>query len=88
MPFLCFPIENLAPPFAELIDPALRRQVPAKVNEATLKVQGVPKEAKVGRLVRLRAWVEQRMTSERRETPNMDLGLDVASQTLDNTMGG
>jgi len=88
MALLCFPIENLAPPLAVLIDPALRRQVPAKVNDVTLEVQGVPKEPTVGPLVSLMAWADQRMRSERREMPGMDLGLDVASQTLDNTMGG
>jgi len=45
--------KNLAPPLAELMDPALRRQVAANVNEAILGVQGVPKEAKIRRLVRL-----------------------------------
>jgi len=82
------PIENLAPPLAVLIGPALRRQVPAKVNDVTLEVQGVPKEPTVGPLVSLMAWADQRMRSESRETPGMDLGLDVASQTSDNTMGG
>jgi len=80
-------MESLAPPLAELMDPALRREVAAKVNEAILEVQGVPKEAKIRRLVRLRAWAEQRMRSERRDMPNMDLGLDVASQTSDDAMG-
>ncbi|CAZ83533.1 unnamed protein product [Tuber melanosporum] len=87
MALLCFPMENLAPPLAELMDPALRRQVADKVNEAILEVQGVPKEAKIRRLVRLRAWAEQRMRSERRDMPNMDLGLDVESQTSDDAMG-
>ncbi|KAG0637009.1 hypothetical protein HOY80DRAFT_924939 [Tuber brumale] len=87
MALLCFPMENLAPPLVEMMDPALRRQVAAKVNEAILEVQGVPKEAKIRRLVRLRAWAEQRMRSERRDMPNMNLGLDVASQTSDDAMG-
>ena len=64
MALLYFPMENLAPPLAELMDPVLRRQVAAKVNEAILEVQGVSKEAKIRRLVRLRAWAEQRMRSE------------------------
>ncbi|KAG0642103.1 hypothetical protein HOY80DRAFT_952320 [Tuber brumale] len=87
MALLCFPMENLAPPLAELMDPALRRQVAAKVNEAILEIQGVPKEAKIRRLVRLRAWAEHRMRDGHREVPNMDLGLDVTSQTADDAMG-
>jgi len=80
-------MENLAPPLAELMDPVLRRQVAAKVNEAILEVQGVSKEAKIRRLVRLRAWAEQRMRSEPRDMLNMDLRLDVASQISDDAMG-
>jgi len=80
-------MENLAPPLAELMDPVLRRQVAAKVNEAILEVQGVSKEAKIRRLVRLRAWAEQRMRSEPRDMPNMDLRLDVASQISYDAMG-
>ena len=87
MALLCFPMENLAPPLAELMDPVLRRQVAAKVNEAILEVQGVSKEAKIRRLVRLRAWAEQRMRSEPRDMLNMDLRLDVASQISDDAMG-
>jgi len=87
MALLCFPMENLAPPLAELMDPVLRRQVVGKVNEAILELQGVSKEAKIRRLVRLRAWAEQRMRSERRDMPNMGFGLDVGSQSSDDAMG-
>jgi len=36
-------MKNLAPHLAELMNPALRRQVAAKINEAILEVEGVPK---------------------------------------------
>jgi len=87
MALLCSPMENLAPPLAELMDPALQKQVTAKVNKAILEVQGIPKEAKIRHLVRLRAWAEQRIRRERREMSNMDLGLYVVSQTSDDGMG-
>lgn len=77
MALLCFPMDKLAPPLAELMDPALRRQVASKVNEAILEAQGVPKEAKIRRMIRLRAWAEQKMRSTIKEdAPNLDLGLD------------
>jgi len=77
MALLCFPPNNLAPPLAELMDPALRKRVATKVNEAILDAQGVPKEAKIRRLVRLRAWGEQRIRNEKRDVPPMGLGLDL-----------
>lgn len=86
MALLCFPPNNLAPPLAELMDPALRRQVAARVNEAILDAQGVPKEAKIRRLVRLRGWAEQRIRNEKRDIPPMDLGLDLG-QSADEPMG-
>lgn len=86
MALLCFPPQNLAPPLAELMDPALRKQVATKVNEAILDAQGVPKEAKIRRLVRLRAWAEQRIRNEKRDIPPMDLGLDLG-QPVDEPMG-
>lgn len=86
MALLCFPPNNLAPPLAELMDPALRRQVAAKVNEAILHAQGVEKEAKIRRLVRLRGWAEQRARGEKRDIPQMDLGLDLG-QSADEPMG-
>lgn len=73
MALLCFPPESLAPPLAELMDPALRRNVAAKVNEAILESAHWMKEAKIRGLVRLRGWAEQRLPG----LPPMSLGLDI-----------
>lgn len=73
MALLCFPPESLAPPLAELMDPALRRNVAAKVNEAILESESWMKEAKIRGLVRLRGWAEQKLPG----LPPMSLGLDV-----------
>ena len=73
MALLCFPPESLAPPLAELMDPALRRNVAAKVNEAILESAHWMKEAKIKGLVRLRGWAEQRLPG----LPSMGLGLDI-----------
>ncbi|KAH0613304.1 uncharacterized protein H6S33_009684 [Morchella sextelata] len=86
MALLCFPPASLAPPLAGLMDPALRKEVARKVNEAILEAQGVQKEARIRRLVRLRAWSEQRMRSEKKDIPLMDLGLDLG-QAVDEPMG-
>lgn len=73
MALLCFPPESLAPPLAELMDPALRRSVASKVNEAILESQMWMKEAKIRGVVRLRGWAEQKLPS----LPPMSLGLDI-----------
>jgi len=73
MALLCFPPEGLAPPLAELMDPALRRSVAAKVNEAILESAHWMKEAKIRGLVRLRGWAEHRLPG----LPPMSLGLDI-----------
>ncbi|KAF8450190.1 CTLH/CRA C-terminal to lish motif domain-containing protein [Terfezia claveryi] len=73
MALLCFPPESLAPPLSELMDPALRRNVAAKVNEAILESAHWMKEAKIRGLVRLRGWAEQKLPG----LPPMSLGLDI-----------
>ena len=93
MALLCFPPDNLAAPLAELMDPQLRKQVAAKVNEAILEAQGVMPEAKVRGLVRLRAWIEHVAatsdTPRLRAIPRMDLGLTTreGNGVVDETMG-
>ncbi|KAF3938091.1 hypothetical protein ABW19_dt0205984 [Dactylella cylindrospora] len=86
MALLCFPPDQLSPPLAKLMDPDMRKQVAAMVNEAILAHQDILPEAKVRSLVRLRAWVEAKAAqseSERlRSIPHMDLGL--ASTTIQN----
>ncbi|KAF3904191.1 hypothetical protein AA313_de0210027 [Arthrobotrys entomopaga] len=79
MALLCFPPDQLSPPLAKLMDPDMRKQVAAMVNETILQHQMILPEPKVRSLVRLRAWVEAKAAqseSERlRSIPRMDLGL-------------
>jgi hypothetical protein len=73
MALLCFPQDNLAPQLAELMDPSLRRQVAARVNEAILEAQGVMREAKMRGLVRLWGWAENALRQEKVDFPSLDL---------------
>ncbi|KAI5848239.1 CTLH/CRA C-terminal to lish motif domain-containing protein [Tricharina praecox] len=86
MALLCFPKDNLAPPLAELMDPALRRRVAAQVNETIMEAQGMAKEPKIRSLIKLRAWSEDRARATRKgsELPPLDLGLDIG--TVDQPM--
>ena len=78
MALLIFPPENLAPPLAALLDPALRKTVADKVNEAILINQGARREAKIMNVVRLRAWAEQKAREQKRDLPaKLHLGLDL-----------
>lgn len=82
MALLCFPPESLAPPLAELMDPALRRKVAEEVNKAVLALQNWMKEAKIRGLVRLRGWAEQRLPG----LPPMSLGLGIDGNVSSETM--
>ncbi|KAK9432868.1 CTLH/CRA C-terminal to lish motif domain-containing protein [Lipomyces doorenjongii] len=73
MALLCFPQDSLAPQLAELMDPSLRRQVAARVNEAILEAQGVMREAKMRGLVRLWGWAENALRQEKVDFPSLDL---------------
>ncbi|KAK6333474.1 hypothetical protein TWF718_011283 [Orbilia javanica] len=79
MALLCFPPNQLSTPLKKLLDPDMRKQVATMVNQTILASQEVSPEAKIGRLVKLRAWVEAKAAqsdSERlRSIPHMDLGL-------------
>lgn len=81
MALLCFSPEGLAPPLAELVDPALRRNVASKVNEAILESEAWMKEAKIRDLIRLRGWTDQRIRAEKRDLAPLDLGLDLNHST-------
>jgi len=82
MALLCFPPESLAPPLAELMDPALRKTVAAKVNEAILENGSWMKEAKLRGLVRLRGWAEQKLPS----SPQLSLLLDIDTNASSDAM--
>ncbi|KAF2083830.1 hypothetical protein K490DRAFT_60156 [Saccharata proteae CBS 121410] len=88
MALLIFPPENLAPPLAALLDPALRQTVATQVNEAILSSQGASREAKIKQLVRLRAWAEQKARDAKKEIPpTLSLGLDSDKDGADNDDG-
>lgn len=77
MALLIFPPDNLAPQLAELLDPALRKQVATMVNEAILHSQGARREAKIRGLVRMRAWSEGKAREGGMDLPRrLGVGLD------------
>ncbi|KAK9465944.1 CTLH/CRA C-terminal to lish motif domain-containing protein [Lipomyces arxii] len=78
MALLCFSPDNLVPQLVELIDPSLRRQVAARVNEAILEAQGVMREAKMRGLVRLWGWAENALRQEKVDFPSLDLKSSIA----------
>ncbi|KAI9675877.1 MAG: hypothetical protein M1822_008886 [Bathelium mastoideum] len=61
MALLIFPSDNLSPTLAPLLDPQLRRDVAAAVNEAILTSQGWRRQARIRDLVRVRAWAEAKV---------------------------
>lgn len=81
MALLCFPKDALAEPLQELMDPALRRRVAARVNEMILAFGYLDKEPKMRGLVRLRAWSENYLRNEKKDLPALDLGLDIDQQS-------
>ncbi|KAF2803056.1 uncharacterized protein BDZ99DRAFT_468398 [Mytilinidion resinicola] len=91
MALLIFPPENLAPPLAALLDPALRQTVATRVNEAILGSQGARREARIRNLVRLRAWAERKARDAGKDIPDkLDLGLnaDKEGDDEDDAMNG
>ena len=82
MALLIFPPDNLTPQLAELVDPQLRKVVANRVNEAILHSQGARREARIRKLVRLRAWSEKIAREGGRDgrkidlPDRLDLGLD------------
>jgi len=91
MALLIFPPENLAPPLAALLDPALRQTVANRVNEAILGSQGARREARIRNLVRLRAWAEKKARDAGKDIPDkLDLGLntDKEGELEDDAMNG
>ncbi|KAI9817397.1 MAG: hypothetical protein M1826_001599 [Phylliscum demangeonii] len=76
MALLIFPPDDLAPPLAALLDPTLRKSVANRVNEAILIDQGARREARIRRVIRLRAWAEQKAREVKKDLPErLYLGL-------------
>lgn len=75
MALLIFPPEKLTPPLKALLDPSLRQTVASSVNEAILSSQGERREAQIRKLVRLRAWAEQKAREAKLDLPlSLELG--------------
>ena len=69
----------LQPQFASLLQPTLRQDVAARVNDAILNNQGARGEAKLRSLVRLRIWAEERARMVGKDLPPvMSLGFQDA----------
>ncbi|KAF2497104.1 hypothetical protein BU16DRAFT_526138 [Lophium mytilinum] len=90
MALLIFPPENLAPPLAALLDPALRQTVANRVNEAILGSQGARREARIRNLVRLRTWSEKKARDAGKDIPEkLDFGLNADKEVdEDDAMNG
>lgn len=73
---LIFPSDNLSPSLASLLDPSLRKDIAARVNEAILQSQGARKEASLRHLVKLRAFAESKARDAKKDIPEkLDIGL-------------
>lgn len=60
MALLIFPQDNQIPALDGLLKPELRVTVAAQVNEAILAAKGCERQARLRRLVKLRAWAERK----------------------------
>ena len=77
MALLVFPNDDLEPHLAALLQPALRRSVADRVNQAILRCQNQRRDATIRNLVRLRAWAENTARDSKKEIPTrLELGLD------------
>lgn len=77
MALLIFPPDDLAPPLAALLDPELRKLVANRVNEAILINQGSRREARIRKMIRLRAWSEIRAKEAKKDyTDTLPFGLE------------
>lgn len=82
------PSDDLQPQLAELLKPALRREVASKVNEAILVSMGTKGEARMRGLVRLRLWAEMKAREAGKNLPpRLSVGLDDADDGISQTNG-
>lgn len=73
------PSDDLQPQLAELLQPKLRQQVAAKVNEAILVSMGAKGEARIYSLYRARQWSEKLARDAGKDLPSvLPLGLESA----------
>lgn len=86
MALLIFPPDNLAPPLAALLDPALRQEVAQRVNQALLLSQGERSKATLYDLVNYRSWANQKAIQAKKEhlPEHIELGFDRAEEGQEN----
>ena len=90
MALLIFPPDNLAPPLAALLDPALRQDVARRVNQALLTSQGERSKAALHDLVNYRSWANQKAMQAKKEhlPEHIDLGFDPAHNGQEGSQNG
>ena len=90
MALLIFPPDNLAPPLAALLDPALRQEVAQQVNRALLLSQGERTKATLYDLVNHRSWSSQKaMEAKKDHLPEcLELGFDPAHNAHESMQQG
>ena len=78
MTLLIFPPDNLAPPLAALLDPALRQEIAQRVNQALLLSQGERTKATLYDLVNHRSWSKQKAMETKKDNlpERIELGID------------
>lgn len=90
MSLLFFPPDNLAPPLAELLDPALRQDIAQRVNQAILASRGERTKATLYDLVNHRSWANQKaMEAKKDHFPvRIDLGLASTNDSRESSHNG
>lgn len=90
MALLIFPPDNLAPPLAALLDPALRQEVAQRVNQALLLSQGERSKATLYDLVNYRSWASQKAIQAKKEhlPERIELGFDPAHNGHESSQNG
>ncbi len=90
MALLIFPPDNLAPPLAALLDPALRQEVAQQVNQALLLSQGERTKATLYDLVNHRSWAHQKALESKKDyvPEHLDLGFDTAQNGHESSRNG
>ena len=89
MTLLIIARKDLPPSLAALLEPKLRKDVAARLNEAILKKQGERTRAKLYNLIKLRAWSEQKAREAKKDLPErIDIGLDPQQNCHDRNLDG
>ncbi|KAJ2898227.1 uncharacterized protein MKZ38_004053 [Zalerion maritima] len=87
MALLIFPHDKLEPPIAYLLEPTLRRDVAAMVNQAVNERQSRRRDGAVRDLVRMRNWVERTARGAKKDIPDK-LELNLQGEDNDDAEDG